>query len=91
MEILIKNPDVSELVTATVLNTKISKIKNKISVVSDLVMTTDYDDKILEIEGKYITTSDYKFTSNILNAQTKQKELVNKFDIFNHVQLFDLT
>ena len=91
MEILIKNPDVSELVTATVLNTKISKIKNKISVVSDLVKTTDYDDKILEIEGKYITTSHYKFTSNILNAQTKQKELVNKFDIFNHVQLFDLT
>ena len=91
MEILIKNPDVSELVTATVLNTKISKIKNKISVVSDLVKKTDYDDKTLEIEGKCITTSDYKFTSNILNAQTKQKEWVNKFDIFNHVQLFDLT
>ena len=51
------------LVTATVLNTKISKVKNKIPVVSDLVKKTYYDAKISEIEGRYINTSDYnRFT-----------------------------
>ena len=32
-----KVPDVSDLETATVLNTKISKVKNKMSVARDLV------------------------------------------------------
>ena len=53
--------------TTTILSTKISKVKNKISVVSDLVKKTDYDAKIFEIEEKYITTSGYnKFTRKYL-------------------------
>ena len=83
LEILIKKiPDVSGLVTTTVLNTKISEVKNKIPIVSDLVKKTNYDSKILEMDGKYITTSDYdKFKSDILDAEIKQKELVNISDI----------
>ena len=50
--------DFSGLVTTTVPNTKISKVKNKIPVVGDLVKKTDYGGKILEVEGKYITISD---------------------------------
>ena len=53
---------------ATALNTKMSKVKNKISVVSNLVKKSDYDTMLWEIEGKYFLDSDYnKFTSNILN------------------------
>ena len=44
--------------TAAVLNTKISKVMNEISVVNDSVNKTDYDAKISEIEGKYYATSD---------------------------------
>ena len=39
--------------TATVLNTKISNIKNKIPVVNDLLKKTDYDAKVLAVEGTY--------------------------------------
>ena len=63
-----KLPDVSVLV-----NTKISKCKNKIPVVSDLVKKTDNDNKI----RKYISISDYnKFTKEMLDARIKEKELV---------------
>ena len=83
--------DFSGLVTTTVPNTKISKVKNKIPVVGDLVKKTDYGGKILEVEGKYITISDQnKFTSDILHAKIKQKELVNKSHISNLVKNSDL-
>ena len=63
-----KLPDVSVLV-----NTKISKCKNKIPVVSDLVKKTDNDNKI----RKYVSISDYnKFTKEMLDARIKEKELV---------------
>ena len=65
--------------TTTVLNTKIKEVENKMPVLSDLVKKTDYGAKISEIEGKYFTTSDYNnFTSDILEAKTKEKELANK-------------
>ena len=65
--------------TTTVLNTKIKEVENKMPALSDLVKKTDYGAKISEIEGKYFTTSDYNnFTSDILEAKTKQKELANK-------------
>ena len=49
------------------------------TVFSALVKKTDYGAKISEIEGKYFTTSDYNnFTSDILEAKIKQKELANK-------------
>ena len=77
--------------TASVLNTKINEVQNKIPVVSDLVKKTHYNAKMSEIEGRYITTSDYnKFTKEALDAMTKQKELVNKSNISNPVKNFNL-
>ena len=86
-----KIPDVSGLVTATVLDTKIKEIDNKIHDLSSLFNKTNYDTKISEIEEKYFTTFDYnKFTSNILDAKVKQKELVNRSNISNLVKKFEL-
>ena len=49
----------------------------------------DYDAKMSGIKGKYVTTSDYnKITSDMFDAKIKQKELVNKSDIFSHVTKF---
>ena len=68
--------------TTTVLNTKISEVKNKIQVVSDLVKKKDYTAKVSEIEEKYISTYDYnKFAKETLDARIKQKKLVSKADI----------
>ena len=53
-----KIPEVSGLVTITVLNTKIKETDNKIPDFSDLFKNS-YDGKISEIAGKYFTTSDY--------------------------------
>ena len=76
IEILIKIPDVSGLVTTTVIDTKIKEVDNKISDPSRLVKKTDYDAKILEIEGKCFNTSDYnKFMSDILDTKIKQKRI----------------
>ena len=98
-----KNPDsttllwiseleVSGLVTTTILNIKISEIENKIPNISDLIKKEDQHAEISDIEGKYVTTSDYnKFTSEILDAKIKQKELVIKSDISNLVKDSDLT
>ena len=47
-----KRRDVSGLVTASVLNTKIKEIDNKIPDLNGLVKKTYYDAKISEIEGK---------------------------------------
>ena len=69
-----KIPDVSGLATTPVLNTTIGEIQNKISNIDGLVKKLDYETKIKYIKGKYFTTSDYnKFTSNILDAEIKQK------------------
>ena len=58
--------------TTTVLNTKISEVKNKIQVVSN------YNAKISEIVEKYIATSDYnKSAKETLDARIKQKKLAN--------------
>ena len=77
-----KIPDTSGLVTTAVLNTKIGEVENRICDLSDLVKKTDYDAKIKDTEGKYFTTADYsKFTSDILDARIKQKELVGKSEL----------
>ena len=56
-----------------------------------LVKKTDYEAEILHIEGKYFTIFIYnKFTSDILDARLKQKELVKKSDISNLVKISDL-
>ena len=68
--------------TTAALDTKISEVGNEIPNVSGLVKKTDYNSKMSDIEGKYITISDYnKFISDISDAKTKHKELVNKSDI----------
>ena len=62
----------------------ISEAEIKLLNVSSLVKKLDFDAKISDIEGKYFTTSDYnKLTGGTLDSKIKQKELVNKFDIFN--------
>ena len=58
-----KIPDVSGLVTTTLLNTKIGAVENKIPDVSGLAMTTDYNTKIKDIE----------VILDILDAKVKQK------------------
>ena len=64
----------------------IQKLKN---LVTKYVKKTDYDAIILEIEEKYFTTSGYnKFTSDILDAKIKLKELVNKSN--NSRKIFEL-
>ena len=82
-----KIPDVSGLVITTVLNTKTKEVGNKI-----LDKKTDYDGKISDIEKKYSATSDSnKFTSDILDAKIKEKELVNKSGISYLIKNFDLS
>ena len=72
--------------TASVLNTKIGEVENKIPVVSDLVQRIDYDVKTSDIEKKDPINSDYvKVMSDILDAKIKQKEFVNKSDIPNRI------
>ena len=64
------------------MNTNISEVENRIPSVSGLVKKTEYDAKIKDIEGKYFTNADYnKFTSDKLDLNIKQKELVDKSDI----------
>ena len=79
------------MATTADINTKIGEVENKIPDVNDLVNKTDDDAKISDIEGKYFTTSDCnKFTSNILDAKIKQKELVSKSNISKFAKNFDL-
>ena len=68
-----KISDTSDLVTATVLNTKISEVKNKIPNKSGLVIATALNTKISEVESKipnhdkYITTPEFsKLTAKML-------------------------
>ena len=49
---LIKNTAASGLVTATVLNTKISEVENKILNVGCLVITAVVNSKISEVKNK---------------------------------------
>ena len=71
--------------TATALNTKISKVENKIPDTSSLVTTTVLKIKFSEGENnipdnfKYITTVELnKLTAEHVEARLKQADLVNK-------------
>ena len=73
--------------TTTVLNTKISEVKNKIPATSSLVTTNVLNTKINELENKipnhdkYITTSEFnKLTAESFAAILKQSNLVAKTD-----------
>ena len=52
MDMLVKIPGTSGLVTTTVLNTKISEVENKIPNISSLVTTTVLSTKISGVENK---------------------------------------
>ena len=46
----------------------------------------------IDIKGTYFTTADYnKFTSVILDAKLRQKNLVNKYYTFNLVIISNMT
>ena len=82
--------------TATILNTKISEIENKIPNTSSLVTTTVLNTKISEIENKisdhvkYITTQEFnKLTTENFAARLKQADLVNKTDFDNKLTSFN--
>ena len=84
------------LVTATVLNTKISQAGSKIPNTCSLVTTTVLNIKISEVENKipdnskYITTPEFnKSTAANFEARLKQADLVNKTDFDNKLAGFD--
>ena len=86
----------SGLVTATVLNTNISEVENKIPGTSSLVTTTVLNTKITEVENKipdnskYITTQEFpKLTAEHFAARLKQVDLVNKTDFYNKLTSFN--
>ena len=67
-----KMPNVSGLVTTTVLNTKIREVENKISITIDLVWKTNYHAKISDVEAKSFTTFDHsKITGKIFDAKIR--------------------
>ena len=69
MELLIKKiPDVSGLITTTVLNTKIGEIENKIPDMSGFVITKNVNTKIAEVENKIPDVGD--LFKKILKYQT---------------------
>ena len=84
---LIKNTDASGLVTATVLNTKISEFENQILNVGGLVITTVVNSKISGVENKIpnhdknITTTEFdKLTAETFTERLKQANLMTKTD-----------
>ena len=97
MEILIKKiPDTSGLVTATVLNIKISEAENKIRDTSSLVTTTVLLTKIGVVENKitdhakYITAQEFnKLIAENFAARLKQANLVSKTDFDKKLKSFN--
>ena len=78
----LKYHQITRLITTATLN----DVKNKIPNVNDLVKKTDCFTKIKDIESKYFATSDYnKFTNKILDANIKEKKLVNESDIAHFI------
>ena len=63
-----KIPDVSGLITTTVLNTKIGEIENKIPDMSGFVITKNVNTKIAEVENKIPEVGD--LFKKILKYQT---------------------
>ena len=83
----VKITSITGLLTTAAFNA----VENKIPSFSDLVEKTDYNTKILKHETKYPTTSDYnRFTAEILEAKIKGKGLINKSNISNLVNSYDL-
>ena len=82
--------------TATVLNTKISEIENKVSDTSSWVTNSALNTKIGEVENKipdnakYINTSKFnKLTAENFATRLKQASLVTKTDFDNKLASFN--
>ena len=80
----------------TVLNTKVSKVENKIPNTTHLVTTNVLNSKISEVENeipdnsKYITTREFnKLTADNFPARLKQANLVKKTDFDNKLTSFN--
>ena len=80
----------------TVLNTKVSKVENKIPNTTHLVTTNVLNSKISEVENeipdnsKYITTREFnKLTAENFAAILKQANLVKKTDFDNKLTSFN--
>ena len=96
MEMLIKIPDISGLVTTTIFNSKISEVENKIPDTSSLVTTTICNTKIGEVRNKipdhakYNNTPEYnELTAKIFAARLKQAGLVSKTDFDDKLTSFN--
>ena len=89
-------PDTSGLVTATVLNKKLSAAETKIPNASNLVTTNVLNTKISEVEikiphnSKYITTQDFnKLIAENFAARLKQANILDKTDFDNKLTSFN--
>ena len=89
--------DTSDLAKKIDYDAKINEIKVKLSNITGLATTSIlakkaiYDGKISDIEKRYFTTSDYNtFTNGIFDVNMKNKELVNKSDIYKFINNSDL-
>ena len=90
-----KIPDTSGLVTASLLNTKISAVENKTSNTSNLVGTIVLNTELGEGENKlpdnakYITTQEFnKLIAQKFPVILKQTDLMNKTDFHNKLTSF---
>ena len=79
MEMLIRNSDISGLVTTAVLNTQISEVENKMPNTSNLVSTTVSNTKTSKVQNKipdnhkYVTIQEFsKLTAENFAAILKQ-------------------
>ena len=91
-----KIADTSDLVTTTVLNTKICEAENKIPDTINLATTNVLNTKISKVENKipthdkYITTPEFnKLTAESFAARLKQADLVNKINFDNKLRIFN--
>ena len=91
-----KIPDPSGLVTATVLNTKISEVENKMPNTSSLVTTTVVNTKVSEVKDKipnhdkYITSPECnKVAGENFTARLKQTNIVTKTDFDKKLTSFN--
>ena len=96
MERLIKTPDTSDLVTTTVLNTKISEVEKKSPNTSSLVTIAILNTEISEVENerpdnsRYITTQEFnKVTAENFAARLTQANLVSKNYFDNKLTSFN--
>ena len=86
----------SALVTATILNTKISEVENKIPNTSSLVTKIVLNRKISEVQNKipnhdkYITSPEFnKLLAENFTARLKQANLVTKIDFDKKLTSFN--